>query len=495
MALARSSLRRALSLCHNPRVFCPNFDLPNCLVKIRGLSSVGSMIPPFAQFLPMPALSPTMTAGSVTVWHVTEGSAFEAGDVICEVETDKATVDYEAVDAGVLAKILVGDKTSGAVDIQVGEPIAILVEDKSDLEKLISENLDFLKIAGHTPKEDSTAVSDQEKEEVKQLSVDTNPVTLSPAARHILETHGIDPSTVEGSGRRGMITKGDALQAIQGASARGASLVANEISYNSTSGTATTESKPDDAEICKEMIENVSDVSVSTMRKVIATRLTESKHELPHYYATIECEIDELLELRKFYKRELNRAPSLNDMIIRASALALRDVPILKSQLSADGKVVEQEQTDISVAVATSEGLITPIITNADKKGFMEISDNVRDLASRAKTNKLKLEEFQGGCFTISNLGMFGVNDFTAVINLPQVAILAVGSGAERVKISHREQENGFILTHVDEDQLESVSVMSVSLSADRRIVDDASAAQFLQSFKTYVSNPKLMNL
>lgn len=286
-----------------------------------------------------------------------------------------------------------------------------------------------------------------------------------------------------------MITKGDALEAVQGKSLA-PSIAAPRVS-DATASPSELASTPVLATQGGEAPSgDFVDVEATNMRKVIAKRLTESKAELPHYYVSMDCEIDEILKLRKDLKKELGVAPSINDLIVRASALSLRDVPRMNAQL-ANGRVVQSDRIDISVAVATDAGLITPIIPDADKKGLMELSEKTRDLAKRARENKLKLEEFQGGSFTVSNLGMFGISDFTAVINLPQAAIMAVGSGETKVQVKRDAvaDEAGTL----SEEDLRVATVMTVSLSCDRRIVDDATAGQFLQCFRSYVEKPKLM--
>ena len=283
-----------------------------------------------------------------------------------------------------------------------------------------------------------------------------------------------------------MITKGDALEAVKGKSL--APLSAAPTSSTAGKGPAPSASMNVVSAPSGEFI----DVEATNMRKVISKRLTESKAELPHYYVLMDCELDEILSLRKELKEEIGVAPSINDMIVRASALSLRDVPRMNAQIS-NGQIVQSENIDISVAVATEAGLITPIIPNADKKGLMELSEKTRDLAKRARENKLKLEEFQGGSFTVSNLGMFGISDFTAVINLPQAAIMAVGAGEPKVRVKADAEfdEAGT----VSEQDLEISTVVTVSLSCDRRIIDDATAGQFLQCFRHYLAKPKLLSI
>jgi len=460
----------------------------NCCVRCF------SSLPEFAQALPMPALSPTMTSGNISSWNVKEGAAFDAGDVLCEVETDKATVDYEAVDAGILAKILIDEKAGK--NVPVGKTIAIVVEDEEDLAKLQSMNLDLHDASAEqnespSPGSDSGDSSGSNANQTTQATKEEK--MLSPAARHLLDNHGVDPSQIVGTGKRGMITKGDALMAVKGGSTK--QLPVQPVTEQISASQQATTTTPQPAE-APEAAGDVTDEELSTMRKVIASRLTESKRELPHFYTTIECEIDEVLSLRETLKKELGTAPSINDMVVRASALALRDVPLVNSQKVSDGTIEENDHIDVSVAVATPSGLITPIITNADKKRLIEISTDMKNLALRARENKLKLEEFQGGSFTVSNLGMFGINDFTAVINLPQAAILAVGGGVQKVKVSKSKlEEIGFESNEVDEKDLETTTVMTVSLSADRRVVDDATAALFLQCFQSYMSKPIRMSL
>jgi len=340
-------------------------------------------------------------------------------------------------------------------------------------------------------------------------------VLVSPAAGFLLASHGVSADAVSGSHKlrdgRVVISKADALQAVRGkplvpieplrlksATAQEESRTSAERSAprSAVSGTEKDEVERDQQEISiagsgssiipttvVESGRKFEDVPASTMRKVISTRLTEAKQSRPHFYSTIDCEIDNILAIRKRFKAKLGTAPSINDMVIKAASLALRDVPRVNCQLKEDGSILENDAIDVAVAVATPTGLITPIVKNSDQKGVQQISVDMRDLATRARDNKLKLEEFQGGSFAVSNLGMFGITDFTAVISPPHSAILAVGGGRQEFAV---DESSG---------KLKVVNVLTVQLSGDRRVVDDVTAGRFLQTFQMYMSDPQFMIL
>eukprot|EP00605_Chrysophyceae_sp_TOSAG23-4_P001252 GSChrysophyteH1.ASY1.ANO1.1363.1 assembled CDS len=390
----------------------------------------------------MPALSPTMTSGTIGKWLFSVGDKISPGDAIAEIETDKASMAFEAQDDLVIAKILVSE----GAEVPVGSPIMVTVEDAES----ISAFADFeIAEVVQTPETRDTVPTSGKSQQ-----------RFSPAARYIVQSKNLDTSSVAGTSRGGRISKADIVQAIKS----GKAVVVEEID--------TTQLPP--------VNDNFIDIPNSNMRKVIARRLTESKATVPHMYATIECEIDDLLALRKKFSGDLQVNVSVNDLVIKAAALALRDHPDVRrkwdSVLSA---VSDPEPCDIAVAVATPNGLITPIVTSADKRGCADINNTVKELAGRAKVGKLLPEEYSGGCFSISNLGMFGINSFSAVINPPQACILAVGSGSSRVF----PPRDGEVEPHV-------ATVLSVQLSADRRVVDEALASQFLETFRAYVSNP-----
>jgi len=297
-------------------------------------------------------------------------------------------------------------------------------------------------------------------------------VMASPAASHMIRSNKLDGNSIKGTAKHGIISKGDVLQYLATMPA-GSTVDINAINSDSNSvsfapASVTTIASP------------YTDIPNSNMRKIIAKRLTESKQQVPHLYATVTSEIDALLNFRSGLKKT-GIGVSVNDLVIKAAALALRDVPEANAKwnVKANARDTSSSSIDISVAVATPSGLITPIVTDADKRGLVDITNTVKDLATRAKDNKLKPEEFQGGSFTISNLGMFGISEFSAVINPPQCCILAVGGGVAKV-----------VPPQKGEAEPRVVTTMTVQLSADRRVIDEALAAQYLQAFRVYLSNP-----
>jgi len=411
----------------------------------------------------MPALSPTMTEGKLAKWLKKEGDAVKSGDVLAEIETDKATMEMEAVDEGVMGKILVAEGTEG---VAVNAPIAVLLEE--------GESASTAKAA---PKAAPTAAPKAEAPKAEAPKPQAAPAAapapvaksgdrafVSPLAKRLAANAGIDLSRVSGSGPHGRIVKAD----IDGLSKGGAKAAPRAAA--APSGPV-----PDYGQAYKE-------VPHTGVRKIIAKRLLEAKTTIPHFYLTIDCVIDELMSMRKKINERSDGSykVSVNDFVIRASALALRKVPAVNASWT-DEAMRMYENVDISVAVATPDGLITPIIRNADKKGLAAISNEMKDLAGRAKDKKLKPEEFQGGGFSISNLGMFGIKQFEAIINPPQAAILAVGSAEQRPVV-----KNG---------ALAIATVMTCSLSCDHRVVDGAVGAEFMQAFQAIIEDPLKMLL
>jgi pyruvate dehydrogenase E2 component (dihydrolipoamide acetyltransferase) len=402
----------------------------------------------------MPALSPTMTEGNLARWLKQEGDSVAPGDVIAEIETDKATMEVEAVDEGTLGKILVAE---GAEEVPVNTPIAVLLEDGEDASAL--NGFDTVGASGGAEAASSEPEAAPEK---------GDRVFATPLARRMADQQGIDITSVAGSGPHGRIVKAD-IEAYAAGGAR------STAAAQGTSGAEIIAGAEGEAEY--ELIKP------SNMRKVIATRMTESKQQVPHFYLTVDCEIDKLLEARK----ELNaRAKdgefkiSVNDMVIKASAAALMEVPRANSGWSDEG-IRLYKQADISVAVAIDDGLVTPIVRRAESKGMRRISEEMGNLAMRAREGKLMPEEYLGGTFTISNLGMFGVKHFEAVINQPQGAILAVGAGEQRPVVR--------------DGELAVATVMSLTLSVDHRALDGAIGAQFLSVLKGLIENPMGMLL
>ena len=432
----------------------------------------------------MPALSPTMTEGTLARWLKKEGESVKSGDVIAEIETDKATMEVEAVDEGVLGKILVGDGTQG---VKVNQPIAVLVEpgEKVPAEAAPS-SAPPQQSAAPPPAQASPSPSPVAADAVeapKPVAAqrgnghDTQAaagerIFVSPLARRMAQQAGIALDGLKGSGPNGRIVKADIEAALQKGPAQAR---APEAPAPSAPTPARAPAPAPQITAPHQLVPN------STMRKVIARRLTEAKQTIPHFYISMDIEIDPLLKLRE----ELNaKSPkegagafrlSVNDLIIKAAAVTLRRVPKVNATYTEDNIII-YDDVDISVAVSIPDGLITPIVRKADQKGLAAISNEMKDLIARAKSGKLKPEEFQGGGFSISNMGMYGVSSFAAVINPPQAAILAVSAGQQRPVV-----KNG---------ALAIATIMTCTLSVDHRVVDGALGAEWLAEFKKVMEDP-----
>ncbi|MFI4988812.1 MAG: pyruvate dehydrogenase complex dihydrolipoamide acetyltransferase [Alphaproteobacteria bacterium] len=443
----------------------------------------------------MPALSPTMTEGKLAKWLKKEGDAVRAGDVLAEIETDKATMEVEAVDEGKIGKLLVAEGTEG---IKVNTPIALLLGEGEDAKALAApQALVQAKPAPPAPSTPAAAAPPQAASRAAaappQKPAAAQPTALegvgngddrlfaSPLARRMAEQAGIDLAALRGSGPHGRIVRADVEAALGGAAPPAPRAAVPAPAAAAKPAAAPVVELPGAAPY--------SEQPHSTMRKIIARRLTEAKQQQPHFYLTIDCEIDALLKIRQ----ELNaKAPkgnaegkdgyklSVNDFVIRAAALALRKVPAANASWT-DDAVRLYQRADISVAVALPNGLITPIIRGAEHKGLAEISNEMQGLAARAREGKLKPEEFQGGTFSISNLGMYGIREFAAVLNPPQGAILAVGAGEKRPVVK--------------DGALAIATVMSCTLSVDHRVVDGAIGAAFFAAFKKLIEDPLAMLL
>jgi len=427
----------------------------------------------------MPALSPTMTEGTLARWLVAEGDAVRSGDVIAEIETDKATMEVEAIDDGVMGKILVA---AGSENVAVNSVIGLLAEEGEDASALevpaasspapsatavASEPVVAPAAAQATSESAPTAAAGQPAAMSKPsqsavpaeaVKSDSQRVFASPLARRIASQNNVDIQSLSGTGPHGRIIKADVEAAL-------ASPKPGFTSPSTAIATGGSEFVPHTA-----------------MRRTIAARLQDSKQQAPHFYLTVDCELDTLLENRKALNAQAGDDVkiSVNDLIIRAAAMAQKAVPQVNGYFEEEG-CRYFEDVDISMAVAIEGGLITPVVRNADKLGLAELSKTTKDLALRAREGKLAPEEYAGGGFTISNLGMFGVREFAAVINPPQSAILAVGAGEQRAVVK--------------DGALAVATIMSVTLSADHRIVDGALGAQWLQAFKGFVENPVTMLL
>jgi pyruvate dehydrogenase E2 component (dihydrolipoamide acetyltransferase) len=423
----------------------------------------------------MPALSPTMTEGNLAKWLKKEGDEVHSGDVLAEIETDKATMEVEAVDDGKIGRILVPE---GAEGIKVNEPIALLLGEDEDASALAN----FAEPTRKPPKSATPIAAPEPTPVAPATTVEraNGRIFASPLARRMAQQAGLDLGAIRGSGPQGRIVKADieaALSAARGAPA--AQPLRPAAAPQPAPAAAPILSKERVAALAGKP--PYTERPLTAMRRVIARRLTESKQTVPHFYLTIDCEIDELLKIRA----ELNAKSdayriSVNDFVIRAAALALRQVPAANASWS-DEAILLWDTVDIAVAVALDDGLITPIVKAAERKGLAAIANETKDLVARARAGKLKLEEFQGGTFSISNLGMYGVRDFAAVINAPHGGILAVGVGEQRPVV-----KNGALAV---------ATVMSCTLSCDHRAVDGAVGAQFLAAFKKLVEDPLTMLL
>lgn len=403
----------------------------------------------------MPALSPTMTEGNLVKWHKKEGDIIKSGETIAEIETDKATMEVDTPDEGRMGRILVPEGTEG---VKVNQVIAILLEegeDASALEKMPT-----------TPKAEQPKAPDAPapKPDLKLVSTPA-PITgervlATPLARRMAENAGLNVQSVTGSGPRGRIVKADVELALSqpalGTAVPSVLLSGYEPEYDI--------------------------LPVSNMRKVIARRLVEAKQTVPHFYLSVDCEIDALLKAREQINEQAkgDYKLSVNDFVIKACAQALKQLPSANASWIQD-QIYQYKSADISVAVATDGGLITPVIRQAEMKGLKEISIEMKALATRAREGKLKPEEFQGGTFSLSNLGMYGITQFSAIINPPQGCILAVGVGEERPVV------RGGLLT--------TATMMTCTLSVDHRVVDGAVGAEFLKIFKGLIENPVMMVL
>ncbi|KAJ1797786.1 pyruvate dehydrogenase complex dihydrolipoamide acetyltransferase component (E2) [Coemansia sp. RSA 2399] len=445
-------------------------------VKTRKYSSKSY---PDHQLVGMPALSPTMTQGNVGQWQKSVGDKIEPGDVLVEIETDKAQMDFEFQDEGYLAKILA---PSGTKDLAIDAPVAIIVENESDVAAFADYSADQAKSPA-APAAQESAAAPAEVETKKPAaakkqdapSSDGGRVFASPMAKTIAKEKNVDLAQIKGSGPRGRIVKADIEEYLaSGASTKAATAPA------AAAAPAAPKAAPKAAQAATSGAAGFTDIPLTNMRKVIASRLTEAKSTVPHYYLTQNIAMDKVNKLRQSLNTAANGTYklSVNDFVIKAAASALRDVPEVNS--SWQGEFIRQHHhADIAVAAATPAGLITPIVRACDAKGLKTISADVRELVTRARANKLKPEEFQGGSFTISNLGMYGISSFSAIINAPHSAILSVGAAEPRL-VPDEDAEKGFSVSQV----------MSVQLSADHRVVDGAIGAQFLKAFKGYLENP-----
>ena len=438
----------------------------------------------------MPALSPTMTEGNVASWLKSEGDEVAAGDILCEIETDKATMEVEATDEGTLGRIVVPAGTEG---VAVNAVIGLILEEGED-----ASTLDGVETAAPAAAAPAAAPAEPAAEPAPAASAAPAPqatapaaaspggngatppalargpgarIFASPLARRMAKQAGLALEAIAGTGPNGRIVKVDVEAAIAAAAAAPAAAVAASAPAAAP------------APVAPAAPAAYQDAPASTMRKVIAQRLQEAKREVPHFYLTVDCAVDALLETRaQLNERSDAYNLSVNDFVIRAAALALRKVPAANASW-VDGALRQYASADVSVAVAIEDGLVTPIVRNADGKGLAEISAEVRELAGRARAKPMALapEEYQGGTFSVSNLGMYGIKEFAAIINPPQSMILAVGTAEQRPVVK--------------DGALAVATMMSCTLSVDHRVVDGALGATFLQAFKGLIEDPLTMLL
>ncbi|XP_021294777.1 dihydrolipoyllysine-residue acetyltransferase component 3 of pyruvate dehydrogenase complex, mitochondrial-like [Herrania umbratica] len=438
----------------------------------RGYASDAGLPP--HQEIGMPSLSPTMTEGNIARWLKKEGDKVTPGEVLCEVETDKATVEMECMEEGYLAKIIKGD---GSKEIKVGEIIAITVEEEEDIAKF-KDYSPSASDSGAPATKGPAAPSPPKQEPVEQPVSSPEPKTTkpisppsgdrifaSPLARKLAEDHKVPLSSIKGTGPDGHIVKADIED------------------YLASRGSAPTYKAME----AKVAALDYVDIPHSQIRKVTASRLLFSKQTIPHYYLTVDTCVDKLMDLRSqlnsLQEASGGKRISVNDLVIKAAALALRKVPQCNSSWT-DDYIRQYNNVNINVAVQTDNGLYVPVIRDADKKGLSSISEEVKHLAQKAKENSLKPEDYEGGTFTVSNLGgPFGIKQFCAIINPPQSGILAVGSAEKRV------------IPGSGPEQFKFASFMSVTLSCDHRVIDGAIGAEWLKAFKGYIENPESMLL
>lgn len=416
----------------------------------------------------MPKLSPTMEEGQIARWLKAEGETFESGETLAEVDTDKATMELTALKPGTLLKIL----KQGGETALLNETIAITGKAGEDFSALLAEvgtssNGSETKKTEEPAKVEEAKVAETSKAEtVSTPSNENGRILVSPIAARMATENGIDLRTVSGSGPQGRIIKRD-IEAAMESKVSSPKSQAQSPSFTTSQvfGASAFREEP-----------------ASKMRQVIAERLTASTQNIPHFYLTVEIEMDNVLALRKQINASVSETEkvSVNDIIVKASAMALIKHPWVNASFQ-DKSVKFYEDADISVAVAIEDGLITPVVRAANKKGILAISAEIKELAGRAKAKKLQPEEYTGGTFSVSNLGMFGIQEFTAIINPPEAAIIAVGGAAEKAVV-----RNGQIVVR---------SIMNVTMSCDHRVVDGATGAKFLQTFKQMLENPAMMLL
>jgi len=421
----------------------------------------------------MPALSPTMEMGNIVKWHKNEGDSVSSGDVIAEIETDKALMEFEVADDGVLAKILIPE---GTVDVKVNEPIAILMQDGESLDDItlsdssevsdFEEDVSTSNLLDHDIDEDTVNIDENVTSEEILVSSNINPDKenirkfITPLAKRIAHDKGIDYSTIEGTGPNGRIVKSD----IQ--------------NYKLSENNQITQNNMNLIDSNNQYIET----PIDSMREVIAKRLQESHSSIPSYALNVDVSVTEMNKIRKKMNKDISddMRISINHLLIKVVSLSMIKVPEINSSW-AENKILRYKDTDIGIAVAIENGLITPIIKSVNTKGLAVIRDELKDLITRSHEKKLKPSEYQGGTISISNLGSYGIKSFTSIINPPQSCILSVGASRK--------------IPVIKDDAVTIDEVMSITLTADHRLIDGAVGAQFLSSIKSLIENPNLMLL
>lgn len=429
----------------------------------------------------MPALSPTMEDGTLAKWLVKEGDAVNSGDILAEIETDKATMEFEAVDEGVIGKILVDEGSEG---VKVNAPIAVLLEEGESADDIAAPSAPAASAPADTPEPAAEAApapaAATAPAPAAPAASDGSRVFASPLARRIAKDKGLDLAQIKGSGPHGRIVKAD----VEGATAQPASAPAAAAPTPMAAPVATAMPTGPQAEQVLKMYEGreIEEVPLDGMRKTVAARLTEAKQTIPHFYLRRDIKLDALLKFRSQLNKQLEARGvklSVNDFIIKACALALQSVPDANAVWAGD-RMLRLKPSDVAVAVAVEGGLFTPVLKDAEMKSLSALSAEMKDLAGRARDKKLAPHEYVGGSFAISNLGMFGIDNFDAVINPPHGAILAVGSGVKKPIVG-------------EDGELAVATVMSVTLSVDHRVIDGALGAELLQAIVDNLENPMVM--
>ena len=420
----------------------------------------------------MPALSPTMEEGTLTKWLVKEGDRIQSGDLIAEIETDKATMEFEAVDEGIIGKILISEGSEG---VKVNSPIAVILDEGEELEANEEAN-QTIPVEPKKQKNASEGVLKTKKASNNVIQTSHTRIFATPLARRLAKEKGVDLDSITGSGPHGRIVKNDILDV------NPTNFDDNQESLEGS--TLRTGVKQVSSSSIMDLYSDreFKEIPLSSMRRTVATRLTEAKQNVPHFYLRKEIIIDELLRVRariNAHLAEKSNKLSINDFIIKACALALQTVPMANA-VWAEDKILQLKSSDIAVAVSVEDGLFTPVIRDADVKSLSNLSKEMKELAEKARSKKLMPNEYQGGSFSISNLGMFGVDNFDAVINPPHGAILAVGRGVKKPVVNENET-------------ITVANVMSLTLSADHRVIDGALGAELLQSISKYLGDPVLM--